>query len=133
MVSIALTLRDIPLEKVAFVQYPGTTDGTGIYANRVKPLKADADVLFAKILADEPVALSPDAVSIGSVPDPNAPAATATATPGATGTPAPEATGSATPSPTETTDASAPDDSTLPSSISGQTAAQYTCSAGRLD
>jgi LCP family protein required for cell wall assembly len=133
MVSIALTLRDIPLEKVAFVQYPGTTDGTGIYANRVKPLKADADVLFAKILADEPVALSPDAVSIGSVPDPNAPAATATATPGATGTPAPEATGSATPSPTETTDASAPDDSILPSSISGQTAAQYTCSAGRLD
>jgi LCP family protein required for cell wall assembly len=135
MVSIALTLRDIPLEKVAFVQYPGTTDGTGIYLNRVKPLKADADVLFAKILADEPVALSPDAVNIGSVPDPNAPAATATATPKAT-TPAPAATtppATGTPAPTATSDASAPTDTPLPSTISGQTAAQYTCSAGRVD
>ncbi len=134
MVSIALTLRDIPLEQVAFVQYPGTTDGTGIYTNRVKPLEADADVLFAKILADEPVALSPDAVNIGSVPDPNAPAPT----PGAT-TPAPEATAptvppaTGTPAPVPTADAGAPTDSPLPSSISGQTAAEYTCSAGRLD
>jgi len=130
MVSIALTLRDIPLEKVAFVQYPGTTDGTGIYANRVRPLQEDADVLFAKIRADEPVALSPDAVNIGSVPDPNAPAATATPE-ATTPAPTPEATG--TPAPTETSEAAAPTDSPLPSSISGQTAAQYTCSAGRVD
>ncbi|MFD3443220.1 LCP family protein [Microbacteriaceae bacterium 4G12] len=138
MVSIALTLRDIPLEKVAFVQYPGTTDGTGIYTNRVKPLEADADVLFAKIRADEPVALSPDAVNIGSVPDPNAPAPTPGATPDAA-TPAPEASAPAvpeatgTPAPVPTADAGAPTDSPLPSSISGQTAAEYTCSAGRLD
>jgi LCP family protein required for cell wall assembly len=130
MVSIALTLRDIPLEKVAFVQYPGTTDGSGIYANRVRPLQQDADVLFARIRADEPVALSPDAVNIGSVPDPNAPAVTPTPAP-TTPAPTPEATG--TPAPTATSEAPAPTDSPLPSSISGQTAAQYTCSAGRID
>jgi LCP family protein required for cell wall assembly len=130
MVSIALTLRDIPLEKVAFVQYPGTTDGSGIYANRVRPLQQDADVLFARIRADEPVALSPDAVNIGSVPDPNAPAVTPTPAP-TTPAPTPEATG--TPAPTATSEAPAPTDSPLPSSISGQTAAQYTCSAGRVD
>jgi hypothetical protein len=142
MVSIALTLRDIPLEKVAFVQYPGTTDGSGIYENRVKPLQDDADVLFAKILADEPVALSPDAVSIGSVPDPNAPAASASpsVTPDASAEPEPTATegedGESTPEPTGTPEAPATPAQTenpLPSSISGQTAAQYTCSAGRLD
>jgi LCP family protein required for cell wall assembly len=139
MVSIALTLRDIPLERVAFVQYPGTTDSGGIYENRVKPLTADADVLFAKILADEPVALSPDAVNIGSVPDPNAPTAatpTPTSAPSKGATPAPEATApeaTRTPAPAETSDASAPAETTLPATISGQTAAQYTCSAGRVD
>jgi len=133
MVSIALTLRDIPLEQIAFVQYPGTTDGSGIYLNRVKPLEADADLLFAKILADEPVALSPDAVNIGSVPDPNAPA---TPTPAATdGTAAtePPADASETPVPTGTPTPGATSDAALPATISGQTAAQYTCSAGRAD
>ena len=37
MVSIALALKDIPLERVQFVQYPGGTGGTGVYAGKVQP------------------------------------------------------------------------------------------------
>ncbi len=35
--SIALALKNIPLERVTFVQYPGTTGGDGIYSGKVQP------------------------------------------------------------------------------------------------
>ena len=38
LVSIALVLKNIPLENIVFVQYPGTTGGTGIYAGKVQPI-----------------------------------------------------------------------------------------------
>ncbi|WP_150307215.1 LCP family protein [Planctomonas psychrotolerans] len=133
LVSIALTLRDIPLESVAFVQYPGTTAGTGIYAGRVQPLQEAADEMFALIKADERFALSPEAESIGSVADPDAtpvaPAPDATAAPVDAAPDAPAApTATATPGAPAT-----PEVPVLPPSVTGQTAADYTCSDGRKD
>jgi LCP family protein required for cell wall assembly len=92
LASVALALKDIPLERFSFVQYPGSTEGTGVYAGKVQPEEDKADALFAQMLADEPFALpaagdgqgagaDPDAVPVAPVPvDPGAttdPSATA--------------------------------------------------------
>jgi LCP family protein required for cell wall assembly len=111
MVSIAKALNDLPLENVTFVQYPGTTGGTGIYLNKVAPTKSTADLLFAKIKADEPFAVSKAGDGLGSVLDPNATPlpvdSSATADPSAPPAPAVEV---------------------IPG-LKGQTAADQTCSA----
>jgi LCP family protein required for cell wall assembly len=109
LVAIAQSLRNIPLESVVFVQYPGTTEAGGIYEGKVAPITAKADQLFELIAADEPFTLT-DTTSVGSVADPNAPVVTdptASATPGAEG------------------DAGS---TQALSGLSGQTAADYTCS-----
>lgn len=113
LVAVAQSLRDIPLEDIVFVQYPGTTEVGGVYEGKVAPVTAQADQLFELIADDEPFTLT-DNTSIGSVADPNAPV---------TGDPATPAT--ADPSAPATADPSAPEEL---SGISGQTAAQYTCS-----
>jgi LCP family protein required for cell wall assembly len=110
LVSIALVLKKIPLDSIVFVQYPGTTGGSGIYAGKVQPQKGLAATLFAAIKADKPIGLDASSVggdTAGSTLDPNAPKATSTPTPGATdGT----------------------DGSETIAGVKGQTAAQYTCS-----
>jgi membrane protein involved in colicin uptake len=139
MVSIAMALKDIPLENIVFVQYPGATGGEGVYAGKVQPIQAEADALFAAIQADQPVGLS-GTTGRGSVVDPDAAAkaaadaaaaakAAAKAAKKASATPTPSASSSAaaTAAPTATT---APV-TVLPDTISGQTAGDYTCSAGR--
>jgi anionic cell wall polymer biosynthesis LytR-Cps2A-Psr (LCP) family protein len=107
MVSIALALKDIPMERVTFVQYPGTTGNTeGIYAGKVKPNTRVGDELMALVLADQPFVLAETTDGAGAELDPNAPA----------------------PDPNST---AAPVDNTgLPvlSDVRGQTAADYTCS-----
>lgn len=93
MYSMALALKDIPLESVVFTQYPGSTGqpaGTP-YAGKVKPNTAIGNKLFAKILADEPFQLPKAGDGVGSVLDPNAtplptdPSADPSATPAAGG------------------------------------------------
>ena len=124
LVAIAQSLRNIPLEDIVFVQYPGTTEAGGVYEGKVAPVTAKADQLFELIAADEPFNLT-DTTSIGSTADPNAPAGSdpaTTATPPATSDP----TASSTVDPSE--DPNAPE--TL-SGVTGQTAAQYTCSRAR--
>lgn len=113
LVAVAQSLRNIPLEDIVFVQYPGTTGLDGIYLNKVAPITAKADQLFELIADDEPFVLT-DNTSIGSIADPNAPVE-----------PAPTAPATTDPSAPATTDPSAPAEL---SGISGQTAAQYTCS-----
>ncbi len=129
LVSVALVLKNIPLENIVFVQYPGHTGGTGIYAGKVQPTPAIANQLMAAIKADQPIGLDANALKDahgGSTIDPNAP--TAAATP----TPTPTKKGS-TPSPTATV----PDDTvtappaTVIPGLKGQSAATYTCTAGR--
>ncbi len=136
LVSIALALKDIDLDKVTFVAYPGTMGGDGVYAGKVQPLTDDADVLFAAITADQPVITAdPSNTGVGAVIDPNAPAAAAPADPAstdaATAVPtdpaaaADPSTGAADTAPNAPAAATA-----LPQSITGQTAAEYTCSKG---
>jgi LCP family protein required for cell wall assembly len=126
MASIALALKDIPLENVTFVQYPGTTGVGGIYQGKVAPIKAKADALFAKIRADEPFALATVGDGRGSVADPDAPVAEA-----------PAAETPAVPDPAATVDPNVPVDPAATAApvdpaavldVKGQTAADYTCS-----
>ena len=139
MMSIAMALKDIPLENVVFVQFPSSTGGTGIYAGKVQPNQAEAEALFAALLADQPIALS-GTTGNGSVVDPDAAAkaaaqaeaeakAAAKAAKKATATPTPTATPAATTAPTQT--AAPVEVAVLPENVNGQTANDYTCSAGR--
>jgi LCP family protein required for cell wall assembly len=104
LASIALALKDIPLESFSFVQYPSDTNGTGVYAGKVQPLQAQADALFAKIAADEPFGLAAGGDGEGATADPNAVPVV------------PETTDAATAAPVEELD------------LRGQTAADATCS-----
>ena len=133
LVSVALVLKNIPLENIVFVQYPGRTGGTGIYAGKVQPVTSIANQLMAAIKADQPVGLDSNALNGahgGSTIDPNAPAAAATPTP----TPTKKgSTSKATPSPTATLPAdtvTAPPATVIPG-LKGQSAATYTCTVGQ--
>lgn len=111
LVSIALALKDIPLESVMFVQYPSTTGQPGVYQGKVAPIPGQAKALFTKILADEPFALEEGKTGRGSTLDPNAPVETAAPVdPSATATPAPGA------------------EVEVLAGVLGQSAADYTCS-----
>ena len=115
MVSIAMALKDIPLEKVVFVQYPVYNVDGG-----VEPDESAADDLMASILADGSPTLAPGEADFRSVADPAAGAAEAPVEPVEPVDPA--GPDPAVPAPTETA---------LPSNVYGQDASQYTCSAGR--
>ncbi len=125
LLSIALALKNIPLDSVTFVQYPGSTGGVGVYEGKVQPDLASANILFTALEADQPIVLTGDTgrgtVLSTTAPDPGA---AATPAPTDTATPDPSATGTATPVPS----APAVD---LPSNVSGQTAAQVTCTKTR--
>ncbi|TFC05189.1 LytR family transcriptional regulator [Cryobacterium adonitolivorans] len=114
MVSIAMAMKDIPLEKVVFVQYPVFNVDGG-----VEPDESAADDLMASILADESPSLAPGEADFRSVADP---AAGATEAPVEPVDPAATDPAATEPAPTETA---------LPSNVYGQDASQYTCSAGR--
>ena len=107
MVSIALALKDIPLEDIGFYAYPGSTGGSGVYAGKVQPNAADAEAMFAAIRADQPIVAEAGNTGVGAEVDPNAlpPASGTTADPGSAAT-------------------------VLPNSITGQSAAEYTCTKG---
>jgi LCP family protein required for cell wall assembly len=114
LASIAVALKDIDLKKVVFIQVPtGGTDGG------VLPLQPDFNDLFTAVAADEPVRLS-GTTGGGATLDPNAPV---------TADPAPAATTD----PSAVPDPAATDGSgtVLSDSVTGQTAGDYTCSAGR--
>jgi LCP family protein required for cell wall assembly len=120
LMSIARTLQDIDLSKIAFLQYP-TTYTEGFAA--VVPAESAAAVNTA-LQADVPVQIDPNATSntdFGTVPDPNAPPPQPE-TPAATDpsdTPAPDATPSPSATPGEV----------LPPDVTGQTAAEVRCSS----
>ncbi len=115
LVSVALTFKDIPLDDVVFLQYPGTVLANG----RVQPDEAAAAQLVSLLASDADFSLGEAAASdeSGSVPAEGAttpPATTAPPTDGSTPTTPPTATAEV-----------------LDPSITGQTAAQSTCSNGQ--
>jgi LCP family protein required for cell wall assembly len=132
MVSIAMALRGIPLDRVVFVQYPGSTGGSGVYTGRVQPKEAAAEELFAALRADQPIALTGTTgagsiVSDQPLPVPVTPTPTrAPVIDNATGSPT--RTSPPTTSPTPPPALAPP--VVLSEQISGQTAGQYTCSKG---
>jgi anionic cell wall polymer biosynthesis LytR-Cps2A-Psr (LCP) family protein len=134
MVSIAMALRKIPLDRIVFVQYPGSTGGTGVYSGKVQPKVAAAEELFAAILADQPIALtgttgSGSVVSDQPLPAPVTP--TPKTTPKKTNTTSSSAeTSTPTPSSTPTPPPALTPPVALSDAIHGQTAGQYTCSKG---
>ena len=105
MISIAATLKNIPPSHVVFVQYPGSTGGSGIFAGKVQPNVALGNQLFGLIKADQPFTLGTQGANRGSVA---APTADQTATPSAPITGA-----------------------TVINGLIGQSAAQVTCSKTR--
>ncbi|MFT2818103.1 LCP family protein [Leifsonia sp. A12D58] len=129
MVSIAVALKDIDLTSVSFVQYPVVeVDGN------IEPLTEDATVLFDALKNDKPISLSGtlgQANQATPTETPTLPAPVETIDPDAIA--APDATDAAsalpaippTPSPTATGPL------VLPPSISGQSAAEETCTVGQ--
>ncbi|MGV8911424.1 MAG: LCP family protein [Rhodoglobus sp.] len=111
MVSIARALKDIPLESIQFVQYPGSTGGTGIYTGKVQPNEYLGDKMMELVRADKPFVLADATDGRGAIIDPNAPAAESV----------PEATEGATAAP-------APIDEPEVIDVRGQSAATYSCS-----
>jgi anionic cell wall polymer biosynthesis LytR-Cps2A-Psr (LCP) family protein len=107
LVSIAQALKDIPLDRVTFVQFPGATGNPvgSPYFNKVKPNMAIANQLFAKLKADTPFALANAGDGQGSVLDPNATAL-----------------------PVDPNETAAPTDLEVIPGLKGQTAADQTCS-----
>ncbi|MDQ1569345.1 MAG: hypothetical protein QOF79_19 [Actinomycetota bacterium] len=104
LLAIAQALKSIPLDQVLFVQYPGSTAGTGIYQDKVQPNYALGNQLFALIKADKPFRLGVTN-NIGSTTNPHAPKPTST----------PKAT-------------SKPSNLPVITGIPGQPSSAYTCS-----
>jgi hypothetical protein len=120
MVQIALAMRSVPYEDIVFVQYPTAYVDGGL---RVRPVESAAKVLFDALAANQPVQLS------GSTSD-----GYGTEVVGEAAPPAPAPTDSAAPAdPAATPDAPATEAPeagapvVLPDSVTGQTAAQVTC------
>ncbi|MBH0130690.1 LCP family protein [Salinibacterium sp. NK8237] len=97
LVSIALALKDVPLDSVQFVQYPGTTGGVGVYSGKVQPNTYLGEQMIDLIAADEPFVLANAGDDIGSYVNPDSvesttePEATESADPNATAAPEVEA------------------------------------------
>jgi len=118
LVQIALAMKNVPFEDIVFLQYPVLSDPAD--PNKVIPNPTAAQALWAALATNQPLKLTGEAGSNDGVvvvePDPatapvETPAPTATPTPGETTAPVEQAV-------------------ELPSSITGSTAAQETCSNG---
>ncbi|UFS59718.1 LCP family protein [Subtercola endophyticus] len=125
MVAIALALKNVSLSNLVFVQYPVITDPDDV--NRVIADDASVAVLNAALASDSPLTLT-GGVGRAAVADPSTtatPAPTDTSAPADTTTPTDTATpgDTSTPTPTDTSVA-------LPTNVSGQTAAEETCTVG---
>ncbi|MEA9998999.1 MULTISPECIES: LCP family protein [unclassified Cryobacterium] len=122
LVQIALALKDTGLANMVFLQYPTVADPRDV--DRVVPQSSGAELVNAALVADQPIVLS-GLPGRAAVLDPSATPAPAPAAPAS---PSPSASVPATtagPAPTPT-----PTGAVLPASVTGQTAAEQTCSKG---
>ncbi|SEA85179.1 LCP family protein [Leifsonia sp. 21MFCrub1.1] len=124
LVQIALALKDTGLQNMVFVQYPAVTDPDN--PNRVVPQVSAANALNQALVNDQPVKLTG---STGRAAED--PTATASPPPTTGGQPSPATPGTpAAPATPGATDPAAGAAVELPSTITGQTAAQQTCTKG---
>ncbi|HOA87046.1 MAG TPA: LCP family protein [Microbacteriaceae bacterium] len=127
MMQIALAVKNVPFDEIVFLQYPTSPDPSD--PNRVRPNTKAADVLFAALAENAPIELT-NTASAGAgvvVVEPS----TAPGEPGAVPEPGASGDPGTTPEP-GAPEAPASGAVQLPSSISGTTAAQITCSNGNL-
>ncbi|HYI32558.1 MAG TPA: LCP family protein [Glaciibacter sp.] len=118
MASMALTLKDLDLDKLVFVQFPNYQDPDN--PAKVVPDYDLADQLMSKIGADQPFVLDDGALGSDVTVDPNVPASPiAPVAPVAPTTPSTD-----TPAPTDPA-ADAPE---ILAGLRGQTGSQQTCS-----
>jgi LCP family protein required for cell wall assembly len=120
LVSIALAMKSIGLDKVVFLQFPSRSDPA--FPNRVVPDAQAAKILTTALAADQPVQLT-GKVGRAAVLDPATPAAPTTPTTPSSTPVTPSTGASGTPEPTTSSVA-------LPPSVTGQTADQQTCTKG---
>ena len=117
MISIAKALKDTDLNKIAFIQYPTAyAEGGGAVAPT-----ASAEFVRTALQNDLPVSFDPAAQAdseFGTVADPNA-------------APPAEAPAAEVPAGETPAEAPAPTVEALPADVTGQTAAETRCSAGR--
>ncbi|MGN6325853.1 LCP family glycopolymer transferase [Pseudolysinimonas sp.] len=116
MVAIALALKSVPTSNIVMIQYPVSTAPSN--PNRVVPTYSSAQLVNNALQKDERLQLT-GTTGRGAVLAPGSspsPAPTATTPPSGTASPDPNATG--------------PASVALPNTVSGQTAAQQTCSKG---
>lgn len=129
MVSIAVALKDIDLTSVSFVQYPVVeVDGN------IEPLTEDATVLFDALKNDKPISLSGtlgQANQATPTETPTLPAPVETIDPDAIAAPDATDAASALPAIPSTPSPTATGPLVLPPSISGQSAAEETCTVGQ--
>jgi LCP family protein required for cell wall assembly len=121
MVSLALAMKNIDTANIVFIQYPVVSDPEN--SNRVVPNSNAVDALKAALAADQPLQLT-GTLGVGAAVNPSPVAPAPTETPSIVDVlriPA------ATPVPTDTAIPAA-EPIALPTGITGQTAAQSTCS-----
>ena len=118
IVAMAKALNKIPMDRITFIQAPGSTGGTGIYSGKVQPKQALITQLFDAIRADQAIGVSQAGDGRGSQADPNA-----------TTDPEPTDTGTPDPSATPTTAPSYSEQVVIPG-INGQPASAQTCTIG---
>jgi LCP family protein required for cell wall assembly len=114
LVKIALATKQIGLGHIVFLQYPSVPDPAN--ANRLLPDPAGVAILKQALATNQDIQLSPGSLGQSAV----------LATPAAGASSSPPAAASTSPAPTAS--ASAPS-AVLPSTSTGQSAAQRTCSA----
>ncbi|GAA1822553.1 LCP family protein [Agromyces salentinus] len=122
MASLAMSMKDIPLDQIVFVQYPGTT-GDAEFPGKVVPLADHAEQLIAAIVSDQPFTLGSDSLGSGVAPAPAEPA------PEPAPEPVPESpatTVPAAPAPVESNEPAPP----VMEGLKGQVASQATCTQG---
>jgi LCP family protein required for cell wall assembly len=127
MVAIALALKDVGLSNMVFLQYPTSSDPDN--PNRVIPIPSSAVILNSALVADQPVQLT-GKVGRAAELDPNA---TASAIPTPTPSVTTKAGAKSTATPTPSVSAPTTPAVVLPSTITGQTADQQTCSKSSGD
>jgi hypothetical protein len=129
MVSMALTLKDLDLDRMSLVTYPSRPNPANL--NKLVPAQPAADDLNEKLQNDEVFLLGDDALRDGieEIPASADPSA-APADPAATASPAnPAAPASPTPGATDQPIASGEPE--VLAGVQGQTASQQTCSVAR--
>ncbi len=89
MVSLAGALRNVELDKMVFLQVPSRGGLPAPYSGRVMPIYEQANVLFAKLVNDEPIELSGSNTGQGAVVATPSPTPTSKSTASPTPTPTP--------------------------------------------